>query len=486
MLSTPRRIAALLLALTGGAGILSAADPRAGKTFLVISGHVLDPQGRPAAGATVHLIAHRKFGPKVGTTGPDGRFAFPGTDGGIYRLSAEKVGYGGARRPEPLRVRGSSPPGVELRLHPPATLTGRILGLPAKGLRDADLILDGGHVGATGKIAVEAGGRYRISDLPPGEWNVRVEAGNRTAAAEATLGEGEKKILDIVFPQLVPMRGRVLGPGGKPIARAQILFPGPGYDQGNTEAGADGRFLSQAPQESRTAWARAPGFAPGSVTVAVATIPKGPGAGVEIHLQPSVTLTGRLLGLKPADCKLSLHAEGAAPLVPDGHADPPGHYALPGLGPGDWTVVATCGAQSTLRSLTIRPGEAAPTLDLDFGPGPLTLSGRLLGEPGARYEVRLERTFGPAAALGRSDVPSGGTFRFAGLQPGAYEIYVFEPDLPGDSLYRRPPLPEGEEIFDFGDSHESYESIYQQKVELPAKGEVTLDVRNGRDGPPPR
>jgi sarcosine oxidase gamma subunit len=470
MSSTHRRIAVLLLLALAGPGA-SRGEAPAPLPSLTLSGRVLDPAGHPAAGATVHLIAHRRFGPATATTGRDGRFSFPLTDGGIYRLSAEKGGYGGARRPEPLRVRAASLSPVELRLNRPAALTGRILGLPAREIRDADLILDGGHVGATGKVVVEPGGRYRISDLPPGEWNVRVQAGGRSAAAESTLAEGEQKVLDVVFPRLVPVRGRVLGPGGRPIADAQVVFPGPGYDQGNTYSGADGRFLSQAPQESHAAWARAPGFAPGSVPVEVA---KGPVDGVEIRLQPGVTLTGRLLGLKQADCKPTLYAEGAGPLVLDGHADAPGHYAIPGLGPGDWTVVATCGEQSALRPVRIRSGEAAPALDLDFGLGPLTLSGRLLGEPGARYEVSLERTFAPAGALGRSEVPSGGSFRFAGLQPGIYQIYVLEPDLPADGLYRRPPRSGGEEIFGEGDS---YESIYQQEIELPAKGEVTLDVR---------
>jgi|SRR5947209_19142310 len=95
-----------------------------------------------------------------------------------------------------------------------------------------------------------------------------------------------------------------------------------------------------------------------------------PPEGVEIRLKTGSTLAGRLLGLKTPDCKLSLYAEHglAPPFVLAGHSDAPGHYTLPELSAGDWEIVATCGEQSALRSVQIRSGEAAPTLDLDSVP----------------------------------------------------------------------------------------------------------------------
>ena len=472
-------ISALLLATAGvsGEGLVGAMEPEH-PPDPVVSGRVLDPQGRPAMGATVHLIAHRKFGPRTAKTGRDGAFSFPVQAGGIYRLMAEKDGFGAARRPEPLRIHDSAP-GIELRLHQQAILSGRVLGLTGKELTGLTLTLLDGYAGADGKLEIEAGGRYRVSNLPPGECLLKAEAGVRTAAASATLAEGDKKVLDVVFPRLTPVRGRVLGPDGTPAAGAQVVCPGPSYDQGTTYSEQDGRFVSLSPKECRMVWARSPGGAPTSVPVNVAA---GPVDGVEIHLEPALTLTGRLLGLRAPDCKLSLYAHGAAPFALDGHADVPGHYAVPGFGAGAWSVVATCGEQSALRPLQIRSGEAAPTLDLDFGPGPLVLSGRVLGEPGARYEVSLDRTFSPAAPLGRAEVTSGESFRFANLQPGTYEIYVLEPGLPAASTYRHPIYIEGEEILGIEDA---YESIGQMKVDLQADREVTLDVRDGRQSPSP-
>lgn len=471
------RIFALLLVIAGVSAEdwVCAGEP---KPTPIVSGRVLDPQGQPASGATVHLIAHRRFGPGTAKTGKDGAFSFPVKAGGIYRLAAEKEGFGAARRTMPLRIHGSMP-GIKLRLNRPATLSGRVVGLTAKELAGLSLTLGDQHEGASGTLKVEADGRYRVIDLPPGDSRLDARAGVRFAQAMVTVAEGDTKTLDVVFAPLTPVRGRVLGPDGAPVAGAQVICPGSAYDQGDTNSGRDGRFVSLAPKECTAVWARSREDAPASAPINVAA---GPVDGVAIHLQPSRTLTGRLLGLQDPDCKLTLFAEGAGPFVIEGHVDAPGHYAAPGIGTGTWTLVATCGKQSASGSVQIPSGKTAPTLDLDFAPGSLVLSGRLLGEPGAQYEVTLEQTFAPAAELGRVEVASGGTFRFANIRPGTYVVYVLEPDLPSDSMYRPPVRRDGQEIFYTGDS---YESIGQMEVDLKADREVTLDVREkGRGGVP--
>jgi hypothetical protein len=464
----------LVIASLSGEGLVYAAEPSLPPPPIV-SGRVLDPQGQPASGATVHLIAHHRFGPGRAKTGKDGAFSFPVEVGGIYRLTAEKDGFGSARRAEPLRIRGSMP-GIELRLNRPAGLSGRVVGLTAKELAGLSLTLEDQHEGASGTLKVEADGRYRVINLPPGDSRLQAQAGARSAQALVTVAEGDTKTVDVVFPRLTPVKGRVLRPDGTPAAEAPVICPGPGYDQGSTYSGKDGRFVSLAPEECKRVWARTDKDAPASAPVNVGA---GPVDGITIHLQPGRTLTGRFLGLRDPDCKLSLLADGAGPFVMDGHVVAPGHYAIPGLGTGTWGVTATCGKYSAVGSVQIRSGETAPTLDLDFGPGHLVLSGRLLGEPGARYEVSLEQIFAPASPIGRAEVKSGGTFRFANLRPGNYVVYILEPDLPSDSIYRRPARLDGEEIFGTGDS---YESIDQTKIDLQADREITLDVREGRQG----
>ncbi|HYX25930.1 MAG TPA: carboxypeptidase-like regulatory domain-containing protein [Thermoanaerobaculia bacterium] len=189
-------------------------------------------------------------------TGSNGAFSFPVQEGGIYRLSAEKDGYGGVRRAEPLRVREAALSAVELRLHRPASFSGRVLGLTDKELAGLALTLHGGHIGADGELKREGGGRYRVSDLPPGEWTLVAETGDRSTVVSATLAEGETKVLDVVFPPLSPVRGRVLGMDGSHVAGALVLCPGAKYEQGRTESGKDGRFVSLAAGDCVRIWAR--------------------------------------------------------------------------------------------------------------------------------------------------------------------------------------------------------------------------------------
>src|SRR6185312_6896359 len=227
------RISALLLVIAGASGEgVSAAEPKPSPTPIV-SGRVLDPQGQSASGATVHLIAHRRFGPGTAKTGKDGAFSFPVKIGGIYRLAAEKEGLGAVRRTEPLRIQGSMP-GIKLRLNRPASLSGRVVGLTAKELAGLSLTLEDQHEGASGTLKVESDGRYRVINLPPGDSRLQASAGARSAQALVTVAEGDTKTLDVVFPRLTPVRGRVLRPDGTPAAGAQVICPGLGYDQGTT------------------------------------------------------------------------------------------------------------------------------------------------------------------------------------------------------------------------------------------------------------
>ncbi len=475
-LKTIFRICVPLLVFAGIAsreGRVCAAEPES-PPAAIVSGRVLDPQGRPARGATIHLIAHSRFGPATATTGKDGAFSFPVELGGIYRLTAEKKGFGAGRRAEPLRIQGSAT-GIEVRLNRPASLSGRVVGLTAKELAGLSLTLEDQHEGAEGTLKVEADGRYRVVDLPPGDCRLQAQARNRSAAASATLAEGEEKSLDVVFPHLTPVRAgcsdrTALRP---PEPRSAARAPATTW-----ETLLPGRTAASCPSLPKNAvvWARVRNGAPVSAPVDVAS---GPVEGIEIHLRPSLALTGRLLGLRDPGCKLSVSAQGAAPFVQDGHVETPGHYEIAGLGTGTWGLTATCGEQSARGSLQIGPEDAAPTFDLDFGPGPRVLSGRVLGEPGRHFEVNLEQRFAPASPLGHAEVASGGTFRFANLQPGPYVIYIMEPDLPSDSITRLPYRSDGEEILGSGDA---YESIDQMDVDLQTDREITLDVRDGRPG----
>ena len=434
---------------------------------VALIGRVLDPQGRPAAGAAIHLLAVEELGPQDGTSAADGSFSFPVLPG-IYRLSAEKDGFGAARRSAPLRVVHGTPPArIDLRLQRPATFSGRIVGLAPQELAAADVRLFGGHRGASGRLAVVGGG-FRAYDLPPDQWTVQVRAGGRFVEISASLGEGEAAVRDVVFPRRFPVRGRVVGPDGAPIAGAGIQFrrAAPDQDPPIATTGRDGRFALLSPAGRYEAWAEASGAAPAAVTVDVVDRAV---TGIEIRLPPGATLSGRLLGLRLDDCRqpFYLYAMGASPVGEAGHAAG-GRYTISGLGPGDWKVVGHCDNQVAWGQLRVPAGEPHPILDLDFRPGRLTLSGKLRGEPGERYLVSLTYDFVPAGP-GTVEVASGGSFRFTGLRSGGYRIAVFQPDLPGDDLYDGVPGRESRSA--------SIAAVAQQDLTITADRELVLEVR---------
>src|SRR5215469_11123760 len=58
-----------------------------------VTGEVSDPQGKPAAGATVRLTAIGRSDQHSATSGPDGRFAVADVPSGEYRIAASAPGF---------------------------------------------------------------------------------------------------------------------------------------------------------------------------------------------------------------------------------------------------------------------------------------------------------------------------------------------------------------------------------------------------------
>lgn len=132
-----------------------------------IRGRVLTPDGTPAAIAAVRFS--RSEGPVSLTiwSDADGRFAAkvpPGT----YSLLARENRYAPVRM-EPV-ILTEPLDGLEIRLRPGLTLTGRIPDLPA----GAHASLRAEQDGASQMIQAGPDGAYRFDNLGPGEWKLTV------------------------------------------------------------------------------------------------------------------------------------------------------------------------------------------------------------------------------------------------------------------------------------------------------------------------
>jgi hypothetical protein len=149
---------------------------------------------------------------------------------------------------------------------PPAARTGairgRVLGAGGVAVTSAAVTVEAG--GSPREVAVDAEGRFRVDDLPPGPVNVSVRAeGFEPATRSLTLAAGDDQELGIELERTLPpgqLRGFVRSFGGKPVA-AELTIQSVGDPLGKTiTAGEDGAFqLDVAPGQYEVV-IRAPGY----------------------------------------------------------------------------------------------------------------------------------------------------------------------------------------------------------------------------------
>jgi protocatechuate 3,4-dioxygenase beta subunit len=147
-----------------------------------LSGRVVDAtDSSPVSGAAIVLKSPEgvRSGSYLGdaTTDAHGVFHLPEIGEGSWTVQATREGYATAERT--VQVEGDSPPGdVELRLDPTEGVTVEALlatGLPPDRIRVA--ALDGaGHPVAAGVYSTGENGRTRVSNVPPGSWQLLVES----------------------------------------------------------------------------------------------------------------------------------------------------------------------------------------------------------------------------------------------------------------------------------------------------------------------
>ncbi|HSF39273.1 MAG TPA: carboxypeptidase-like regulatory domain-containing protein [Thermoanaerobaculia bacterium] len=190
------------------------------ETGLEISGRVVDDSGSPVAGARVSLY------PSVPSpdmpqmlTGADGVFRFAGLTEGSFRLSANKAGYAGGRG-EAVTLTDSSVTSLEIKLAPGGEITGHISGLPFDQLAKVRVFAN--WEGNAGRVDPE--GNYRISNLRPGEWEVRAVVPDSALHAKGmvTLPPGAPEArLDLRFGGGFELRGFVTR-NGSPLPGASV------------------------------------------------------------------------------------------------------------------------------------------------------------------------------------------------------------------------------------------------------------------------
>ncbi len=170
------------------------------------------PDGKPAAGCRVVFMDDCCEFYYLGEAGENGQAAIEGDEiaGGVARICAVMPGYAPS---EIAWIRmGSQPEAAELRLRRGAEISGRVF-LPEAGI-SGEVAVTASFWGWSGssemrfQSKVGKDGEYRIADLPPGVFNVRLEfagggedqIGMHCASRKyVALAEGEKKTADLDF-----------------------------------------------------------------------------------------------------------------------------------------------------------------------------------------------------------------------------------------------------------------------------------------------
>ena len=439
------------------------------------------------------------------TTDPGGVFRLAQVPPGSYRVSAEKAGFvrsgAGSRSPGSLALAGGEKlTGLVIELTPQAVVTGRVTDEDGDAMQSATVQLwrMGYRSGRRQLTSVQGMGtndlgEFRIAGIAPGKyylsaskpdrsWNPSGGGRAHTASAEtgyvthywpAALEAASASPLELGAGQVmsgmemrltrVPVsriRGHVVGINSQGTERSGVvvfLDAGQGRSRPTQVNPRDGSF------EIR-------GARPGSYTLIAVqsrrgmqmtgkrevTLGEGLLEGVDVQLQPSFAITGKLAAEPAALAELrgvaiqltplsTWASAGSAQLKEDGtfataQVIGPDRYrvSVQGLPEGYWLKSARYGEREVYENeLDLTAGSGNLPLQIEVAPGAGAVEGVVKNEksePGAGAVVTLspdQLTRQRSEMFKQATTDQNGAFRFAGLSPGRYRLLAWQELEPG-------------------------------------------------------
>jgi protocatechuate 3,4-dioxygenase beta subunit len=282
-------------------------------------GRIVDAGGGPVPGAYVSAVACEFEGLGYETDWIAARSASDGTFELVdlrrdlrHRLHAYKEDH--ARVLVPFPSREDEVDVVDLGdvvLPPPCTIGGQVVDDTARGLPEVDVTVTGESSTPSVRdfLAQRTGrsddlGRFRFTDLSPGEYRVKASAWGRPEEAELTVriasGETREGIVLILRAGLT-ISGRVLDSSGRPVSFAGLMLLREGHARSASQViDGDGSFrfagLAEGRYTLRAEWCFQPG-AGRAERLAPATLSgiEAGSSGVTVVLPRSLPVSGTVV-----------------------------------------------------------------------------------------------------------------------------------------------------------------------------------------------
>ncbi len=409
-----------------------------------LKGRVLDVSGSPIEKAQViarpehrEARASRTPGrwqrPSWDATDVEGRFEIEEVKPGTLRVNVRVEGY---RWQERTGV--ELPAGAELELEfvleEGAVVEGTVTTTDGEPVVEASISVSERYEELFGGAGTAAGGRtgadgrYRVTGAPAGPATIAVfQQNGRQVKQNVELRPGTN-LVDLVLERGFEVSGQVVGPGGEPVAGAELsmrqvvevgstTFTTSGTPKALTGAGGAFTLDTVAAGDYQVIASRA-----GYVQATTETFEvSGDVTGLVLALRRGATLKGRVLGLdfdELGSLTLFAHGEG----MRQGRVDFAGEYVFDGLAAGRWNVEAhTASGRSAKLGVEVPEGVSEVVKDLEFGSG-FTVSGLVLD--GGRPLAGARVSAGGPAGFGSATTGSDGRFRIEDLPAGPCEVTV--------------------------------------------------------------
>ena len=419
---------------------------------VALEGYVTDPQGKPVEGARISVAeagAEPTFGmgpagdpadaPPI-VTAADGFFRVEDRrPGETLDVEARRTGYGPGNAPG-VRVPSAEP--LRIVLRPSSAVEGRTVDSDGKPVAGALVAINPAGPTAMGRGYVMIStvtmketrsgddGSFRIEDVAPGTWDLKAAASGHQNTDMSGLEVRSAQDLtgvEVVLPAGAIVEGRVLSPGSRPVAGAEVqpvepLVMGPRIHLRPIRAATDGdgyyRLDGLSPG-ARTFRAWREGFRDAVRDLEV----KAGDNALDFSLEAGAEISGRVVdddGAPVSAARVVLYEGHNSWDLPSAVSRPDGTYTLSGVPDGTYRIAAEKEgyARASGQELTVAGNASGVEVKLSAGGA---IVGRLSGldfTELSQAQVWVDHEFQ------RGRVLADGTYRVDNVEPGEHRVFA--------------------------------------------------------------